>query len=72
MCIWKSWKCASKRVDELIKLGMDKWKAHRNGNTRKGYCRVAHSGILSHTLTNAELERLGFQSLFDFYKSRHA
>lgn len=71
MCIWKAWKTPQKRIRELIKLGMDKWKAHRNGNTRKGYCRIAHSGILNHTLTNAELERLGFHPLLAYYESRH-
>ena len=71
MCIWKAWKTPTKRIRELVKLGMDKWKAYRNGNTRKGYCRIAHSGILNHTLTNAELERLGFQPLLTYYKSRH-
>ena len=69
MCIWKSWKKPKKRIRELMKLGMEKWKAYRNGNTRKGYSRIAHSGILHHTLNNTELERLGFQSLFDYYKS---
>lgn len=67
MCIWEAWKTPRKRIRELIKLGMEKWKAHRNGNTRKGYCRIAHSGILNHTLTNAELERLGFQPLLKYY-----
>lgn len=71
MCLWKSWKVPQKRIRELAKLGMDKWKAYCNGNTRKGYCRVAHSGILQGTLTNTELERLGFQPLFNYYKSRH-
>lgn len=71
LCIWKAWKTPKKRIRELIRLGMDKWKAHRNGNTRKGYCRIAHSGILNHTLTNAELERLGFQPLLAYYESRH-
>lgn len=71
MCIWKSWKKPKKRIRELMKLGMEKWKAYRNGNTRKGYSRIAHSGILHHTLNNTELERLGFQSLLDYYKSCH-
>lgn len=71
MCIWKSWKKPKKRIRELMKLGMEKWKAYRNGNTRKGYSRIAHSGILHHTLNNTELERLGFQSLFDYYQSCH-
>lgn len=71
MCIWKSWKRTRTRVRELIKLGMDKFHAYLNGNTRKGYCRIAHSGILHHTLTNAYLERLGFQPVLAYYESRH-
>jgi len=71
MCIWKSWKYPRTRVGELIKLGMDKFKAHLNGNTRKGYCRIAHSGILHHTLTNDYLEKLGFQPLLKYYESCH-
>jgi len=71
MCLWKSWKVPQKRIRELEKLGMKKWDAYRNGYTRKGYCRVAHSGILQGTLTNTELERLGFQPLFNYYNSRH-
>lgn len=71
MCIWKAWKRPKKRIRELIKLGMEPWRAYRNGYTRKGYCRVAHSGILHHTLGNLELERLGFKPLLSFYLSRH-
>lgn len=71
MCIWKAWKIPSKRIRELIKLGMSKWRAYQNGYTRKGYCRIAHSPIMHKTLTNAELERLGFQPLLTFYLSRH-
>jgi RNA-directed DNA polymerase len=71
MCLWKSWKVPQKRIRELVKLGIEKWKAYRNGNTRKGYCRIAHSGILQGALTNTVLERLGFQPLFGYYNSRH-
>lgn len=71
MCLWKSWKQPRTRIRELIKLGMDKFHAYLNGNTRKGYCRIAHSGILHHTLTNNYLERLGFQPVLTFYESRH-
>ena len=69
MCIWKSWKRPNKRIRELLKLGIEKCRAYMNGNTRKGYCRIAHSGVLHNTLTNRELCRLGFHSLFDSYKS---
>ena len=59
MYIWKQWKLPRTRVANLKKLGMDDWKAYRNGNTRKGYWAVAGSGILSTTITNERLARAG-------------
>ena len=34
MYIWKQWKKPKTRVQNLIKLGMEPWKAYRNGNSR--------------------------------------
>ncbi|MBQ7671333.1 MAG: group II intron reverse transcriptase/maturase, partial [Clostridia bacterium] len=34
MYIWKQWKKPKTRVQNLIRLGMEPWKAYRNGNTR--------------------------------------
>ena len=45
--------------ENLIKLGMEPWKAYRNGNTRKGYWAIAGSGILKTTITNERLARAG-------------
>lgn len=70
MCIWKAWKQPRTRIRELIRLGMAKHHAYMNGNTRKGYCRIAHSGTLHHTLTNNYLERMGFQPILKYYESR--
>lgn len=70
MCIWKAWKQPRTRIRELIRLGMDKFHAYLNGNTRKSYCRTAHSGILHHTLTNDCLVKMGFQPVLAFYESR--
>ena len=71
MYIWKQWKKPKARVRNLMKLGMPKWMAYRNGNFRKGYWAVAGSGILTHTVTNERLARAGCCSILDLYESLH-
>jgi RNA-directed DNA polymerase len=63
MCIWKQWKNIKTRFNNLINLGINKYKAYEWSNSRKGYWRIAHSPILSKTLTNNRLKTLGFHSL---------
>ena len=72
MYIWKQWKKPKTRVANLKKLGMEEWKAHRNGNTRKGYWTVAGSGILTHTVTNERLAQAGYFDIARKYKSLHS
>lgn len=67
MCIWKTWKKVKTRITNLVKLGMNKFHAYLNGNTRKGYCRIAHSGILHKTLTNKYFTDLGYADLEGMY-----
>lgn len=71
MYIWKQWKKPRTRVNNLIKLGMEPWKAYRNGNTRKGYWAVAGSGILTTTITNKRLVQAGYFDISAKYKSLH-
>ena len=71
MYYWKQWKKPKARVRELIKLGMEPWKAYRNGNSRKGYWAVAGSGILSLTLTNERLAQAGYCDILVMYESLH-
>ncbi len=71
MYIWKQWKKPKTRVKNLMKLGMEDWKAYRNGNTRKGYWAVAGSGILTHTITNERLAQAGYFDIARKYKSLH-
>ena len=71
MYIWKQWKKPKARVGNLLKLGMPKWKAYRNGNSRKGYWAVAGSGILTHTVTNERLAQAGYCSILAMYESLH-
>ena len=72
MYIWKQWKKPKTRVKNLKKLGMEDWKAYRNGNTRKGYWAVAGSGILTHTITNERLAQAGYFDIARRYKSLHS
>ena len=72
MYIWKQWKKPKTRVKNLMKLGMEDWKAYRNGNTRKGYGAVAGSGILKTTITNERLAQAGYLDIARKYKSLHS
>ena len=63
MVVWKRWKKVKTRFANLKKLGLDEEWAWMWANTRKGYWRIAHSPILSTTMTNKYLESIKFQSL---------
>jgi group II intron reverse transcriptase/maturase len=67
MCIWKQWRKVRTRHDNLTKLGIDKAKAWEFANTRKGCWRISNSPILSRTLTNEHLAKLGLVSLTKRY-----
>ncbi len=71
MYIWKQWKKPRTKVENLIKLGMEPWKAYRNGNTRKGYWAIAGSGILNHTITDKRLAQAGYFDILAKYESLH-
>ncbi len=73
MGIWKQWKRPATRVRNLLRLGMDKQKAYEWGNSRKGFCRVAHSPILCRALNNeyfTKLRYIGFANYY-FWKTGH-
>lgn len=70
-CIWKQWKKISSRHRNLVKLGINKYKAWEYANTRKGYWRISKSPILSKSLNNKYLESLGFVSLTQTYQMMH-
>lgn len=70
-CIWKQWKKISTKQRNLVKLGINKYKAWEYANTRKGYWRISNSPILSKSLNNKYLESLGFISLIQTYQMIH-
>ena len=68
MVIWKQWKRIRTRWRNLIKLGINKYKAWEWANTRKGYWHTANSFILSRTVTNERLRRAGYVFFSDYYR----
>ena len=70
-CIWKQWKKIRTRYRNLVKLGIDNWKAWEYANTRKGHWKISCSPILSKSLHNKYLESIGFVSLTQTYQMKH-
>jgi group II intron reverse transcriptase/maturase len=68
MVIWKQWKRIRTKLKNLIKLGINKYKAREYANTRKGYWRTANSPILTRTVTNEGLKQAGYIFLSDYYR----
>ena len=67
MCIWKAWKKPKTKVANLIKCGIEKYKAREWGNTRKGYWRIADSPILKVAINNDSLRKAGYPTLMSSY-----
>lgn len=70
-CIWKQWKKIRTRYRNLVKLGIDNWKAWEYANTRKGHWKISGIPILSKSLHNKYLESIGFVSLTQTYQMKH-
>ena len=70
MCIWKCWKRIRTRFKNLQKCGIPKWQAWQWANSRKGYCRAAHS-FMHRVATNEMLKRAGYPCLMDYYVKLH-
>jgi RNA-directed DNA polymerase len=71
MCFWKQWKKVKTKHDNLVKLGIANSKAWEYANTRKSYWHIANSPILSRTLTNEYLKKIGFVSISERYSLGH-
>jgi len=71
MCFWKQWKKIKTKYDNLRKLGATKEKAWEYANTRKSHWRISNSPILSTTLTNVYLEKIGYTSIYKRYMLVH-
>jgi group II intron reverse transcriptase/maturase len=69
MVIWKQWKRVRTRWRNLIKLGINKYKAWEWANTRKGYWHIANCYILSRTVTDERLRLAGYVFFSDYYRN---
>lgn len=69
--IWKQWKRVRTRFANLQKLGVSKGKSWEWANTRKGYWHTANSWILSTTMTNNYLTKLGYDDISIRYNLLH-
>jgi RNA-directed DNA polymerase len=71
MCFWKQWKRIKTRHNNLVRLGIKDTQAWQFANTRKSYWHTANSPILSRTLTNGYLRKIGFVSVSERYSLVH-
>lgn len=67
MGIWKQWKRPKTRWHNLKRLGINPGKAYEWANSRKGYCRIAHSAILQRALNNEYLIKQGYIGFTNHY-----
>jgi RNA-directed DNA polymerase len=68
MIIWKQWKRVRTRIRNLIKFGIEKYKAWEYANTRKGYWHTANSPILTRSISNDRLKQAGYIFFSDYYR----
>lgn len=66
-CIWKNWKKVKTRLRNLMKLGVNKYKAWQFANTRKSYWRISNSPVLEISITNDKLIKRGYKSFLSQY-----
>ena len=74
MIIWKMWKLAKTREDNLVKCGYSRDEARGLANCRRGYMFIAHSKILKNAITklalskpNKKKKRRGLVFALDYY-----
>jgi len=68
---WKQWKKISARCKNLKKLGIQQRKAREWANSRLGYWRIAHSWVLTRSLTNEYLVSFGYDDISKRYEVLH-
>ena len=69
--VWKSWKKVGTKFKNLMKCGIDKWRAWQWANTRGGYWNTSGSPILCRAMNNELLRLQGYPCLVDLYIKLH-
>jgi RNA-directed DNA polymerase len=67
MGIWKQWKKPKTKMQNLLRLGIKRQQAYEWGNSREGYCRIAHSPILCRALNNAYFTKQRYVGFANYY-----
>jgi len=70
MIRWKEWKKISTKHKNLIKRGINKYKAWEWANSRKAYWRIASSPIMHRDLVDQYWVDQGLKSLLKRYQTR--
>lgn len=70
--IWKQWKRVRTRYTRLQEHGIPAWQAWEWANTRKGYWRIAKSGIMTRALTNQCIANMGYDDILRRYDALHS
>jgi group II intron reverse transcriptase/maturase len=68
-CIWHAWKKPERRRKNLIRLGASIQDAKKWCNPKAGGWAIAHSPVLTTTITNARLKQRGYEAMLPLYKS---
>lgn len=73
MIAWKQWKRPKNRERNLLRLGVNKAKSYEWSHSRKGYCRIAHSPILSRAMDHKYFSKLKYTGFYNYYdwKTEH-
>ena len=66
--IWKQWKTAGKREWGLLKLGVEKWIAHKVSNWGNHYQFVATKSVVKRAISKEILTKRGLISISDYYQ----
>ena len=61
--IWKQWKRIRYRSEDLQRLGIPRTKAWEWANTRLGIWRMAGSWVMTRSVTDKQLEILGYEDI---------
>ncbi len=71
MCYWKQWRRPSRRIRELIKLGVNTREAICLGLSRKSYWRLSKTMGTNSGLSNAHFKEIGLLSVRELWCKIH-
>ena len=70
--IWKQWKRVKCRAENLQRYGIPESKAWQWANTRQGIWHIADSWVMTCSITNKQLELLGYDDILRRYNTLHS